>query len=633
MCGIAGIVSRNPELLRRISEMNRVQAHRGPDGEGHLFLGRVARLAAGGAQSVSSDDFLALGHRRLAILDCTSTGAQPMSSQDGHDWISYNGEVYNYLELRRELEAQGHAFVGGSDTEVVLAAYRAWGTECFQKFNGMWAMAIWDGLRHSLILSRDRLGVKPLYYAKVDEALVFASEIKGILATAVVTPKIEVSVALDYLKWAMVGHRQESFFAGIKSFPPGCYAVIEGGEAAEPRPRSFWQLTPSLPPAGIGIHDASQEFSELFHDAVSLRMRSDVPVGSCLSGGLDSSAIVCTAHALLPKGRASFHTFTAASTDPRFDERHWAELVNHQIGAVAHSVFPTGEGFDHDLQAMIWHQEEPFTSASIYAQWRVMQEAAGAGIPVLLDGQGADEGLCGYRKFYLFYLRRLWQEGHIGRAAKELFWLLLQGDRGLLRWREGARYLPAFLRQKVPSMVRILQPGLRQAWEASQLPLTVVGSIPERQITDLLHFSLPSLLRYEDRNSMAWSIESRVPFLDYRLVEWMVSAPAEVKLCGGRTKAVLRHAMRGCVPDPIVDRRDKMGFVTAQEVWMRHALRPAIESCLSDPDSPLAIFVEPAVLLGEYRRWLANDAVALPQQEFFRLFVLARWLRCFGVNG
>jgi asparagine synthase (glutamine-hydrolysing) len=631
MCGIAGIFSRDPQLLARIGAMTRIQAHRGPDGVGYLLLGADARRESDAVPPPKGGDFLALGHRRLSIIDCSPAGAQPMSSADGHDWISYNGEVYNYVELRRELEAAGYAFKGGSDTEVVLAAYRAWGLACFSRFNGMWAIALWDGRQRRLVLSRDRLGVKPLFYALTAHALVFASEVKGILATGAVAPQLDMSVAIDYLKWSMVNHRHESFFAGIRSLPPGHYAVIED-PAAGINPEPFWTLRAPAAALSIGLDEAADRFAELFRDAVRLRLRSDVPVGSCLSGGLDSSAIVCQANKLRSADAGPLHTFNSASTDPRFDERHWCEIVNREVGAAAHHVFPSAENFDRELDNLIWHQEEPFTSASIYAQWAVMREARADSIPVLLDGQGADEGLCGYRKFYLFYLGNLWQQRRIGRLAGEFLSLLTYGDRGLLRWREGARYLPAFLRGRIPTLAGFLTGRAALQWQTSELPLGRAGSIAERQIADLTRFSVPSLLRYEDRNSMAWSIESRVPFLDYRLVEWLVSLPAEVKLASGRTKAVMRHALRGLVPDPILDRRDKMGFVTAQEDWMRDALRPAVERCFADPDFPLSSLVDPAVVLREYRRWLAGQS-RLPQTDFFRLFVLARWMKRFDVQG
>lgn len=628
MCGVAGVFSRDLSLLSKIQEMTDVQSHRGPDGAGYLLVGSSARLSTIEAPKVEPSDFLALGHRRLAILDCSPAGAQPMASADGENWLSFNGEIYNYIELREELRAEGFKFHTETDTEVVLCAYEAWGVDCFKRFNGMWAIALWDGVRQQLILSRDRLGVKPLFYIELNGAVVFSSEIKGVLASGSVVPRLNLAVAMDYLKWSVVDHGCDSFFAGVKSFPPGHTAVIDHSLAVKPFP--FWSLDASVT-TPILVDKAVYKFRQLFQSAVQLRLRSDVPVGFCLSGGLDSSAIVCQANILRPKTAGSLHTFNAASDDPRFDERRWCNLVNESVGASAHHVFPSGESFEEELDALLWHQEEPFTSASIYAQWAVMRDARVHSIPVLLDGQGADEGLCGYRKFYLFHLMNLFRQHRYGRFLFELVALIARGDRGLFRFWEGGRYLPSFLKRRVSSLATALTSEGEALWSNSYLDLSGRGSISERQYLDLTRFSVPSLLRYEDRNSMAWSIESRVPFLDYRLVEWLVSLPAEIKMNAGRTKALMRRALRGIVPDAILDRRDKMGFVTAQEVWMRTTMRSAIESCFEDKNFPLSDLVDASKLLQEYRKWQAGLA-AMPQQEIFRVFILARWMRRFNVR-
>ena len=629
MCGIAGIFSRDVNILRRLQAMTELQAHRGPDGVGHLLIGRHARMSAGRMPEVVDDDFLALGHRRLAILDCSPAGLQPMASPDGKDWICFNGEIYNYLELRAELSKSGFSFHTGTDTEVVLAAYRAWGTECFKRFNGMWGIALWDGSRNCLVLSRDRMGVKPLFFASVPGTLVFSSEIKAILGTGLVEPQLNVGVAMDYLKWSMVNHRNETFFARISAFPPGHFAVVD--ERRVVVPQAFWSLDVKPVPESLGMEDAAARFAELFRDAVELRMRSDVPVGSCLSGGLDSSAIVCQADRLRTEQAGYLHTFNAASEAPQFDERVWCRLVNEQVGANAHHVFPSAEGFSADLDELVWHQEEPFTSASIYAQWAIMRSAREAGIPVLLDGQGADEELCGYRKYYLFYMRELLGKRDFPSFVREGVALYRNGDRGLLRWREGARYLPAFLRRGVADLSAVLTKRGLEAWAASSLNIGKAQSIGQRQFLDLTRFSVPSLLRYEDRNSMAWSIESRVPFLDYRLVEWLVNLEPGLKLRGGQTKALMRKALRGMIPDQILDRRDKMGFETAQEVWMKGSLAPLINECLISPRFPLISLVDAMALHQAYGRWQSGMS-GLGHADIFRVFVLARWMERFNVR-
>jgi asparagine synthase (glutamine-hydrolysing) len=611
-----------------IFTMTVVQKHRGPDDYGHVFIGGENPFFVHDASEGDIlPSFLAFGHRRLSILDCSEAGRQPFSADNGNYWITYNGEVYNYKELRDELRYAGYTFHTETDTEVILAAYREWGTRCFSRFNGMWGMAIWDAPRQQLILSRDRFGVKPLHYACLDNALIFASEIKGVLASDRVKAKANNHVIADYLKWGVVNHGTETFFDNIHAFPPGHFAVIPRGLPTGMRPEPFWQLENK--PLNITANDAEEFFRTLFEDSVRLRMRSDVPVGSCLSGGLDSSAIVCVASRCAENG-GQMNTFTSVFDDPRFDERHWATLVNDRVGAKHHFVSPTQEGFLDDLQNLIWHQEEPFTSASIYAQWRVMQSARETSVPVLLDGQGADEILCGYRKFYMLYLRDLAQKGHWHVFLNELKGLVVNGDRGLLRFWEGKRYLPAFLRERTEGTQSWLASEFTKIYYSSEVKLASMKSVAERQKEDLFQFSVPSLLRYEDRNSMAWSIESRVPFLDYRLVELALSFPTNIKLAAGQTKAILRHALHGIVPQVILERRDKMGFVTPQQSWIKDLLGKVMaESFCPNCYRPEQILspVSLSAALNSYR----NGHRRISDGELFRAFLLHVWMERFDV--
>lgn len=628
MCGIAGILSKNKDLLERIQWMSDAQAHRGPDGVGYAVFGKRARGLHNTVPSVEEGDFLAFGHRRLAILDTTSAGIQPMSSPGGDVWICFNGEIYNYVELRNELIELGFSFSTATDTEVALMAYKAWGVECFNKFNGMWALALWDDKKKKIILSRDRLGVKPLYYASANESLIFASEIKAILSTGLVDKKINMPVAIDYLKWAIVDHSNDTFFDGVYAFPAGHYAVID--ESGVIRPVSFWSLETQSELNKFDLDEAIHRFRNLFMDSVRLRLRSDVPVGACLSGGLDSSAIVCQANQLRGSQTEKLHTFNAASKDPRYDERSWCDVVNKDIDANAHYVFPNSEEFQDELDRLIWHQEEPFTSASIYAQWTLMKEARNSHIPVLLDGQGADEILCGYRKYYIFYLQEIIKKKNLLSFAREFISLLRFGDRGIFRLHEGKRYLPKFFRRD--HLMKSLTDKGKTLWSRSSINISSAGSISDRQILDIRKYSVPSLLRYEDRNSMAWSIETRVPFLDYRLVEWLVNISTNIKLSGGRTKYLLRTAMRGIVPDAILDRRDKMGFVTEQEQWMRDNLFTTIEKCFMDKDFPLSSILDKNALVEMLTDW-KNNKPGIAYSDIFRIFVLARWMRRFDVEA
>lgn len=618
MCGIAGIITSSSTSLEKIFAMTKIQAHRGPDGEGHAFFDENGITK----NQVAN---LALGHRRLAILDCTDAGTQPMGTEDGNYWISYNGEVYNYIELRKDLEKLGYKFNTNTDTEVVIKSYREWGVECFSKFNGMWGLAIWDNVKKCLILSRDRFGVKPLHYSKNESCLVFSSEIKGILASEIIKPQLNSEVCIDYLKFGILNNTNRTFFKDIEIFPPGHYAIISLDNPLDLKPIPFWNLNIKKADK-CSKKDYSTTFKELFFSSIRLRMRSDVPVGSCLSGGLDSSAIVCSASL----DHQHMKTFTSCSKNINYDESKWAEIVNNQTQAVPHLVFITEEEFIRDLQDLIWHQEEPFNSCSIYAQWCLMKEARHKSVPVLLDGQGADEILCGYRKFYFFYLSSLLYSRKIWKFLSEAFFLLWNGDRGIWKWKEGKRYLPRLFKSCFPDFGDFLKKEYNLLWKSRNSSFSKTQNINKKQLNDILFFSIPVLLRYEDRNSMAWSIESRVPFLDYRLVEFLLSLPVEEKLSRGKTKSILRKSLKGTVPDEILNRRDKMGFVTEQSIWMKQSLGLHIKKTFESKNFILNSIIEQSTLIKNFSLFLAGENKEM-ENEFFRLFILSAWAEKFGI--
>ncbi len=632
MCGIAGIVSKRPTDLAAIFAMNAAQAHRGPDGEGFLFSDgeTVNRTFSEGAAASNAHGRLAFGHRRLAILDPTDAGLQPMSVEDTGNWLIHNGEIYNYVELRAELAELGHTFTTGTDTEVVLAAYAAWGTDCFARFNGMWSMAIWDHRQKRLVLSRDRFGIKPLHVAGTAGGFVFASEIKAVLASGLVSARLNRPVAIQYLRWASTNTELDTAFEGIEAFPPGHSAIIDLHKPNAWTAVPFYDLAERIEEVDVSFDEAANEFRKLFLSSVDLRMRSDVPVGSCLSGGLDSSSVVCAASRDLDH---PLQTFTASFDTPLFDERQWSDLVNRAIGATPHSVRPSASEFERDFQALVWHQDEPFPTTSIFAQWAVMQAARNAGIPVLLDGQGGDETLCGYRKYYMFYIQTLLSERRLAAAGREASALIRRGDRQQWNFLKGgaSRYLPEIVQRRLLSVGPYLHPSFETEWDRSVSGLGLAGnSIIDRQIADVNHLSVPSLLRYEDRNSMAWSIEARVPFLDHRLVEFAVSLPIELKLSGGVTKSVLRRGLAGLVPDAVLNRNDKLGFNAPLADWLTGQLRPMVERRLGRADRPSGDVVDGPKMLAEYhRRAEAQDWDALA--KIFRVVALDAWMERFDV--
>ena len=603
MCGITGIryvngASIDPALLY---QMTQTLIHRGPDDEGYLLLesatGRWKEPAHAeiyqpvtGASSSHPPHFdCGLGFRRLSILDLSPAGHQPMSYANGALWIVFNGEIYNYIELREELRAKGHQFRSHTDTEVILAAYAEWGEACLQRFNGMWAFALWDSRRRRLFCARDRFGIKPFYYLWDGRCFAFASEIKALLTLPDFTPTSNDALIYDYLSYNHLDHTAETFFQSIQQLPAAHYLILD----TQLTLKRYWDIDPqaSLPPKAGSEY--AEHFYTLFEDAIRLHLRSDVPIGTCLSGGLDSSAIVCVANRLLFSGQhiapalvgAQQKTFSACSEFPQFDERPYIQPVLAATNAEANFVFPDPARLLEDLPRLIWHQDEPFGSLSIFAQWCVMRAAATRGVKVLLDGQGADEILGGYHLYFDYFWASLFRKGQ---------WRALTQELAAYRARFGAALPQQLARMWRPSAPGWALRAARRLKRGGALGTQTLGVSPDfgrafqhrafetvkqredpfaaTLYTQLFHLSLPKLLRLEDRNSMAHSIEARVPFLDYRLVEYAFALPANQKIHRAVTKVVLRQALEGILPEPVRQRSDKMGFVTAEKMWLSREL-------------------------------------------------------------
>ena len=598
-------------------------AHRGPDGNG-----------------VQVDGPTALGHWRLSILDPTEAGAQPME-RDGV-WLIHNGEVYNYLELKAELATQGVSFSTETDTEVIIAAYRCWGLDAFSRFNGMWAMVLWDAGRRRLVASRDRMGVKPLYMRRTGRAILLASEVQALASVSGAhdgdtwSAEPDPATARDFLERGLTDHSTGTFVSGIESIAAGHHVVVEDGEVRQVR---WWSPPPlsddaSAPSAATTADDRRlvEEFRATFDDAVRLRLRSDVPLGSCLSGGLDSSAIVRTTAILRDRGpttaeqhqQVAQYAFHARYPGDEIDESHFATLVARQSEVDLVFARTPPDLWDR-LEAVMLAQGEPFASTSVLAQHTVMEAAHRAGLKVLLDGQGADETLGGYDPYLGLRLAGLLFDGHLPGAWGDLVSqarnasparLAKRTTRGLA----GHRVRDA-LRGALPGVWTIgLGPELakvetRAAWH--DLPGTPLA----RQLwQDLASESLPALLRYEDRNSMAFGIEARVPFLDYRLVEMSCRLPDRLRISGGVTKRILRRAMSGRLPDEVVRRRDKMGFFVPQARWLSR-LRPQAAERLKGGRMAEIGWLRPA----EIDRLLADPARR--HAELWRALNVESWLR------
>jgi asparagine synthase (glutamine-hydrolysing) len=631
MCGLYASIAFAPERAR----IDRV-AHRGPDGSGW----REFASAAGP---------VALGHRRLAIIDLSEAGLQPMADASGRYHLVLNGEIYNYLELRDELRAKGHQFSSDTDSEVLLAAYREWGEDCLHRFLGMFAFLIWDEREQILFAARDRFGIKPLYVAVNQRGIAFASEIKQLLGLPGLSGRMNLARVRDFLAAGMSDHTQETLFEGVVQIQPGCCVAIAAGRAWTGRiePKRWY----AIPPHGtlrLSEAEAAEQFRALLTDSVRLHLRSDAPVGSCLSGGLDSSSIVCLMSQMLDaEGRgARVNTVSACYDEKAVDETPFMNAVVAQAGAIPHRVFPRPEDVFARASDLTWHQDEPFGSTSIFAQWCVFEEAHRAGIKVMLDGQGADEALAGYHWTYAWHLLTLIRQGRLTALASTVSQRV--GAHGCGVVDQLTRLAAVALPPRLAQALKAGRNGAGRRWLRSEAFGTLapdhgalelasaINGLP--QVIDVatlcvvLTFSanLQMLLHWEDRNSMAHSIEARVPFLDHRLLEFALALGNEHKLVGADTKRVLRRAMTDVLPPEILARRDKLGFATPEEAWFRGPLKPLI---LDGVEATLARF--PGLLDARATRALVSAMLEGQRPVDFtawRIVSMGIWGERFGVT-
>lgn len=620
MCGIAGIIDLRGRLEESVlGRFTDAVAHRGPDDRGlALFAGDpgLSLVPAGGG------GILGLGHRRLSIFDLSPAGHQPMASADGGLVIVFNGEIYNYLELREELVKVGHQFRSRSDTEVILAAYREWGPDCVQRFNGMWAFVLLDRQRRRLFVSRDRIGVKPLYWmVRPDGVLAFASEIKQFQTLPGASLRPNLRAVLTYL---VNGYENppETFFEGVFAFPPGHRAMVSL-DRPEVKPEAFWDAA-NFATRKWDERELRDRIRTTFRDAVRLRLRSDVPVGGCLSGGLDSSAIFMLAHELAPA--QNFNAFSACFAEREIDERPFMAQVVAATGSRHHQVFPTPDDFAADLSAFLHQHDEPVGSLSMYAQYRIMRCAREAGVPVLLDGQGGDELCSGYWTPYMLLLNQWKLAGRLPSTLRHLLGSVLPGGNSeLIRQSMGqfleyrrrvTRALPYQVRQELLDQ-HVLARDLSWHQDAQSL------SPEEYRRAEICRIHLPRLLKWEDSNAMAFAVESRVPFLDVNLVELLLTVPPEMNLYHGWTKYQFRCAMTGILPPEIGWRRDKMGFETPQAQWLKSGpLHDRFRDWARRPEHPVAEFI--ATPFAEVVATLASGT--FDSNGMFRLYCLDHWL-------
>ena len=583
MCGIAGILDADgaPIAPDLIETMVATLRHRGPDGSGTFFGHGVA-----------------FGHTRLKIIDLTEASDQPIIDAAAGLTMIFNGEIYNYIELRAELRVLGHRFRSDGDGEVLLRAYEAWGVDCLHRLNGMFAFALWDDRKHQLLLARDRFGEKPLYIARSSKGVVFASEMKAILAIRPDLREANRKSVFRYLARGDLDLDQESFFEGIESVPAAHYLLLDASGRGEPK--RYWRSHAAEVPAN---HRAAVErFRELVFDAVRLRLRSDVAVGSSLSGGLDSSSIVATIDAEKGARLVQQKTFSARFRSAAHDEGQFIKLVTYQVDAECHEVWVEPEAFVAQFERMQWHQEEPIASASPFAQWQVMELAAAHDTTVLLDGQGADEILAGYDQAHGMFWAHWLRHGRLDRVGREMaaFGKRYHGFRDPALF--AAYYsLPGGVRDALAEIyyrsADLVSPELHR--EFSPAHVDTDEPFHDRLRNELVRWQsttqLPEFLRYADRNSMAFGREVRLPFLDHRVVEYCFGLNPQLLLSNAVTKVILREAMRGIVPDTVLDRKDKLAYAPPQRQWTQGPLKPWLERMLAGAERRADVF-NPAMI-------------------------------------
>lgn len=648
--------------------MGDIIKHRGPDDEGYVimdcsnqkrsthiqdekdiaFTSTHKKRSNSHIQSIDSMqdkyDYISFCHRRLSIIDLSPAGHQPMCYKNRY-WIVYNGEVYNYLELREELVKLGHIFQSNSDTEVILAAYDEWGLDCLNHFIGMWAFLIFDTETGELFGSRDRFGIKPLYYWFSHEGyLAFASEIKAFTVIPGWNPVVNGQRAYDFLIHGITDHTEETMFSEVYQLMGGEYFRVKISDIKNSLPIQRWySMSPEL--ISEPFDQSAQSYLLKLSESIKIHLRSDVSIGSCLSGGLDSSAIVSIINKNIEKNSSEQvqKTFSACSEQKQWDEREFMEAVLKGKDIDAHFVTPDVKGLTQDLKNILWHQDEPFGSTSIYAQWSVCRTAKENNVKVLLDGQGADEPIGGYHYFHDIYIANQLLNGKFLTLVNEVNSLHKRHARKYSEILKSSAYYilcNSTIGKKIliHTQNEIINPkwfDIEKLGAKTSFPL----SLPLKgRKTDLFtrycyhqtfEASLPALLHYEDRNSMAFSIESRVPYLDHRIVEFIINLPEEYKIKDAVTKYVMRHSLKGHLPDKVRCRMDKMGFVTPEEYWMKHEEQDIFRSYLEQAINYSEGIIKPEAI--EYFDEMVSGKIPF-SNTIWRIIIFGMWMELFQVN-
>ena len=599
MCGITGIYSYKRFVKPRwIESMTDIIRHRGPDDEGYLSLksdskkcisliGNDSKINGIHIKKFSEKADLFLGHRRLSILDVSILGHQPMSNKKKNIWITYNGEIYNYIEIRNELIKLGYSFSTKTDTEVLLYSYEEWGEDCLQRFNGMWSFTIYDKRKNTLFGARDRFGVKPFYYYYDTKIFAFASEIKSLVSLPFIEKKINKDSLFDFLAFSGIAYNEETIFKSIFELQPSSSFTLHLPSNTF-KIKKYYSLKYNNKWEDFNVNksvDYIADIKNLFTNSVKLRLRSDVPVGAALSGGIDSTSIVCLINNIKQTNKSPINTnhkvFTASFVEEDIDESKWAHIAANHSSAQWYRTFPKLEDYIKDIEKIAYVQDTPYGSPSIYAQYKVMELAKKEGIKVLLDGQGGDELFTGYTMYYDLFLYDLLKNlkiknlfieiGSLNNApvskSNAIDALLRQIRRNIVPY-----WVIKKKRTKQNGMYNYINP---EFWDKKKDRFDLIKDRDFESLNQMLfefftRQKLQTLLKYEDRNSMSFSIESRTPFADdINLIEHAFAIPSSYKIHNGWSKYLLRESMKNIIPDDIRKRVDKKGFSTPEKNWFQ----------------------------------------------------------------
>ncbi|MBL7895389.1 MAG: asparagine synthase (glutamine-hydrolyzing) [Bacteroidia bacterium] len=639
MCGIAGIALKRSvtfNLKETIHAMSQSIKHRGPDGEGFLLANDSITIPVSSKDTpsfraselnyfpqkniseVSGEFNLALAHRRLSIIDLSETGHQPMALNEGKYWITYNGEIYNYLELKKELELEGVKFISSSDTEVVLQAYKNWGVDCLEKFNGMWSFCIYDVEKHELFCARDRFGVKPFYYVDNQNVFAFASEQKSFVKSGLIKAEMNEKALHSYLINNRMEPVENNFFEGVKELWPGHY-LMYNLKSHQTHTYRYFKLEPDYDYETdlLSNDELIAQVREKLVNAVNLRLRSDVPVGSCLSGGVDSSVLA----ALMSKNQSNpVYFFTSVFKNKQGDESYFADLMAKHVKGIHKTIEPNEEGLMKELETLVYSQDVPIWDTSTYAQYKVMELAKQNKIKVVLDGQGADELFAGYHHHFVAKWNYMLSYGNIFGMLSDMS----QSKKTI------ASPFSLFIKEKIKANYNTYLKNNAPYFASDFIhkyetvnPVKYLDKVNHQLAYDITDARLKAFLKCEDRCGMWHSVESRTPFSDdIELINLLFSINGNRKMQKGISKYLLREAVKDQLPNEIYARYDKMGFETPMNKWIGGNYKTIFE----EVEAANFTFAKTSVLKQKFESGTAStNEIKL----LYKLWVLVKWRKVF----